>query len=160
MSARIDGEKSAEVTAVSREVCGAPCRPSPEKVPSLLAIACAFAGLLDIAAGAFPRFRHSHFHIPAEVLPGTLGPCAAALALSAGVLLLLLAPGLRRRKRRAWRAAVILLPAGAVAQFAYRHSIVCVLIAALVLASCCAIRVNSPLRPIPVAAGGSWPASS
>lgn len=63
-------------------------------------------------------------HAVAEVLPGTLGPFTAALALSAGVLLLLLAHGLKRHKRRAWRAAVILLPAGAVAQFAWRHSIV------------------------------------
>ncbi|NBE53566.1 phosphatidylglycerol lysyltransferase domain-containing protein, partial [Streptomyces boluensis] len=106
----------------------------PEKVPSLVAAACTFVGLLDIAAGVFPRFRHSHFHALAEVLPGALGPFAAALALSAGVLLLLLAHGLKRRKRRAWRAAVVLLPAGAVAQFTYRHSIVGVLIAALLLA--------------------------
>jgi lysyl-tRNA synthetase class 2 len=79
-------------------------------------------GLLDIAAGVFPRFRHSRMHALAEVLPGALGPFAAALSLSAGVLLLLLAHGLKRGKRRAWRAAVALLPAGAVAQFAYRHS--------------------------------------
>ena len=52
----------------------------------------------------------------------------AALSLSAGILLLLLAHGLRRGKRRAWRAAVVLLPAGAVAQFMYRHSIVGALI--------------------------------
>ncbi|CAM5713624.1 hypothetical protein SBADM41S_03968 [Streptomyces badius] len=44
------------------------------------------------------------------------------------MLLLLLAHGLKRHKRRAWRAAVILLPVGALAQFAYRHSIVGVLV--------------------------------
>ncbi|MDQ8707803.1 phosphatidylglycerol lysyltransferase domain-containing protein [Streptomyces sp. LHD-70] len=108
--------------------------PRPEKVPSLVATACTLVGLLDIAAGVFPRFRHSRLHAIAEVLPGALGPFAAALALSAGVLLLLLAHGLRRRKRRAWRAAVFLLPAGAVAQFAYRHSLIGVLIAGLLLA--------------------------
>ncbi|GGT36298.1 membrane protein [Streptomyces atratus] len=63
-------------------------------------------------------------HTLAEVLPGALGPFAAALSLSAGVLLLLLAHGLKRRKRRAWRAAVVLLPAGALAQFVYRHSVI------------------------------------
>lgn len=90
-------------------------------------------GVLDIAAGVFPRFRHSRMHAIAEVLPGSFGPFAAALSLSAGVLLLLLAHGLKRRKRRAWRAAVALLPAGAVAQFTYRHSLIGVLISAALL---------------------------
>ncbi|KAF2778507.1 integral membrane lysyl-tRNA synthetase [Streptomyces sp. OM5714] len=91
-------------------------------------------GLLNIAAGSFPRFRHSRMHALAEVLPGAFGPFAAALSLSAGVLLLLLAHGLKRRKRRAWRAAVALLPVGAVAQFTYRHSLLGVLISLILLA--------------------------
>jgi lysyl-tRNA synthetase class 2 len=91
-------------------------------------------GLLDIAAGVFPRFRNSRMHAIAEVLPGSLGPFAAALSLSAGVLLLLLAHGLRRRKRRAWRAAVVLLPLGALAQFTYRHSLIGVLVSLALLA--------------------------
>ncbi|MEU6845698.1 phosphatidylglycerol lysyltransferase domain-containing protein [Streptomyces sp. NPDC046716] len=107
--------------------------PRPEAVPTLIARACLLVGLLDIAAGAFPRFRHSRMHTLAEVLPGTLGPFAAALALSSGVLLLLLAHGLRRRKRRAWRAAVVLLPIGACAQFAYRHSFAGVVIPLVLL---------------------------
>ncbi|MEU3982571.1 phosphatidylglycerol lysyltransferase domain-containing protein [Streptomyces sp. NPDC026672] len=102
--------------------------PRPEAVPGLIARACALVGVLDIAAGVFPRFRHSRMHTMAEVLPGALGPFAAALSLSTGVLLLLLAHGLKRRKRRAWRAAVALLPAGAVAQFTYRHSLIGVFI--------------------------------
>lgn len=107
--------------------------PRPEAVPAVVARACALVGLVDIAAGVFPRFRHSRMHAIAEVLPGALGPFAAALSLSTGVLLLLLAHGLRRRKRRAWRAAVALLPAGAVAQFAYRHSLVGLVISVLLL---------------------------
>ncbi|MFF2503967.1 phosphatidylglycerol lysyltransferase domain-containing protein [Streptomyces sp. NPDC058067] len=107
--------------------------PRPEAVPSLIARASVLVGLLDIAAGVFPRFRHSRMHALAEVLPGALGPYAAALALSAGVLLLLLAHGLRRRKRRAWRAAVALLPIGAAAQFTYRHSLAGVLIPLVLL---------------------------
>ncbi|MFJ2829201.1 phosphatidylglycerol lysyltransferase domain-containing protein [Streptomyces sp. NPDC087263] len=108
--------------------------PRPDAVPALIARACTVVGLLDIAAGVFPRFRNSRMHSAAEVLPGALGPFAAALSLSTGVLLLLLAHGLRRRKRRAWRAAVILLPAGAVAQFAYRHSLIGVAISLALLA--------------------------
>lgn len=102
--------------------------PRPESVPALVGSACTVVGLIDVAAGVFPRFRHSRMHTLAEVLPGALGPFAAALSLSVGMLLLLLAHGLKRHKRRAWRAAVILLPAGAVAQFTYRHSIVGVLV--------------------------------
>ncbi|TPQ20840.1 phosphatidylglycerol lysyltransferase domain-containing protein [Streptomyces sporangiiformans] len=121
-----------------RQTTGRPRRllrgPRPEAVPALVARACTLVGLLDVAAGVFPRFRHSRMHTLAEVLPGALGPFAAALSLSAGVLLLLLAHGLRRHKRRAWRAAVILLPAGAVAQFTYRHSLVGVLISLALLA--------------------------
>ncbi|MER6855577.1 phosphatidylglycerol lysyltransferase domain-containing protein [Streptomyces pilosus] len=108
--------------------------PRPEAVPVLAGRACALVGLLDIAAGVFPRFRHSRMHALAEVLPGALGPFAAALSLSAGVLLLLLAHGLKRGKRRAWRAAVVLLPAGAVAQFTYRHSLLGVLLTLALLA--------------------------
>ncbi|MFH8804988.1 phosphatidylglycerol lysyltransferase domain-containing protein [Streptomyces sp. NPDC017936] len=107
--------------------------PRPESVPVLVGRACALVGLLDVAAGVFPRFRHSRMHTLAEVLPGAFGPFAAALSLSAGVLLLLLAHGLKRGKRRAWRAAVALLPAGAVAQFTYRHSVVGVLLSLLLL---------------------------
>ncbi|MEU5633678.1 phosphatidylglycerol lysyltransferase domain-containing protein [Streptomyces rishiriensis] len=107
--------------------------PRPDAVPALIAKACAFIGLLDVLAGVFARFRHSRAHTVAEVLPGALGPFAAALSLSTGLLLLLLAHGLRRRKRRAWRAAVVLLPAGAVAQFAYRHSAIGVLISLAML---------------------------
>ncbi|MFI8348913.1 phosphatidylglycerol lysyltransferase domain-containing protein [Streptomyces sp. NPDC085596] len=107
--------------------------PRPEAVPTLMGRACALVGLLDIAAGVFPRFRHSRMHALAEALPGSFGPFAAALSLSAGVLLLLLAHGLKRRKRRAWRAAVALLPAGAVAEFVYRHSLLGVLISIALL---------------------------
>lgn len=102
--------------------------PRPASVPALVGGACVAVGLIDVAAGIFPRFRHSRVHTFAEVLPGALGPFAAALSLSSGVLLLLLAHGIKRRKRRAWRAAVVLLPAGAAAQFAYRHSLIGVLL--------------------------------
>ncbi|MFJ8695032.1 phosphatidylglycerol lysyltransferase domain-containing protein [Streptomyces roseolilacinus] len=131
MSVTVDGDKSASVpTRVRRVLRG----PRAERVPSLVGTACTFIGLIDIAAGVFPRFRASRFHDLVEVLPGTLGPLSAALSLSAGVLLLLLAHGLKRHKRRAWRAAVVLLPAGAVAQFLYRHSVIGALLSLALLA--------------------------
>jgi lysyl-tRNA synthetase class 2 len=121
--------------------------PRPEAVPALVGRACALVGLLDIAAGVFPRFRHSRMHHLVEVLPGALGPFAAALSLSAGVLLLLLAHGLKRAKRRAWRAGVALLPAGAVAQFVYRHSVVGALISLALLAVL--VRYRSAFSALP-----------
>lgn len=131
MSVTVDGDKSGSVPSRIRRVLRGP---RAEKVPSLVGTACTFIGLIDIAAGVFPRFRASRMHAIAEVLPGTLGPLSAALSLGAGVLLLLLAHGLKRHKRRAWRAAVILLPVGAVAQFVYRHSVIGVLFSLLLLA--------------------------
>ncbi|MFE7129595.1 phosphatidylglycerol lysyltransferase domain-containing protein [Streptomyces sp. NPDC057638] len=137
MSATIDGDKSGLVPGAGRQL-PRPLRllrgPRPESIPSLIGTACALVGLMDIAAGIFPSFRHSRFHSLTEVLPGTTGPFAAALALGVGVLLLLLAHGLKRNKRRAWRAAVVLLPVGAVLQFVHRQSIAGVLISLALLA--------------------------
>ncbi|MFB9512061.1 phosphatidylglycerol lysyltransferase domain-containing protein [Streptomyces purpureus] len=131
MSVTVDGDKTGLVPDRVRRILRGP---RPEAVPSLVGTACTFIGLIDIAAGVFPRFRASRMHALAEVLPGTLGPLSAALSLSVGVLLLLLAHGLKRHKRRAWRAAVILLPLGAVAQFVWRHSVVGVLLSVVLLA--------------------------
>lgn len=97
----------------------------------------------------FPRFRHSRMHTLAEVLPGSFGPFAAALSLSAGILLLLLAHGLKRGKRRAWRAAVALLPAGAAAQFTYRHSPVGVIISVALLIALIVYRDQFDALPDP-----------
>ncbi|MET8983068.1 phosphatidylglycerol lysyltransferase domain-containing protein, partial [Streptomyces sp. NPDC004539] len=123
--------------------------PRPESVPVLVGRACALVGLLDVIAGVFPRFRHSRMHTIAEVLPGSFGPFAAALSLSAGILLLLLAHGLKRGKRRAWRAAVALLPAGAVAQFTYRHSPVGVIISVALLVALIVYRDQFDALPDP-----------
>ncbi|MGW7364705.1 phosphatidylglycerol lysyltransferase domain-containing protein [Streptomyces sp. NPDC054841] len=131
MSVTIDGDKSGLVPVAVRRILSGP---RAESVPALVGTACTFIGLIDIVAGVFPRFRHSRMHAFAEVLPGALGPFAAALSLSAGVLLLLLAHGLKRHKRRAWRAAIVLLPAGAAAQFVYRDSVIGVLLSLVLLA--------------------------
>ncbi|MEU8890282.1 phosphatidylglycerol lysyltransferase domain-containing protein [Streptomyces sp. NPDC048442] len=131
MSIRIDGDKSGAVPDRVRRILRGP---RPEKVPALVGAAVTLVGLLDIAAGVIPRFRHSRMHSVAEVLPGTFGPFAAAFSLTVGVLLLLLAHGLKRRKRRAWRSAVVLLPVGAIAQISYRSSWLGALIALVLLA--------------------------
>ena len=129
MSVRIDGEKSADAPDRTDRLRGVLRGPRPAAVPALAAGACTLAGVLGIVAGVVPRFGHSRTHPLVEELPGAFGPIAAALSLGAGILLLLMAHGLRGRKRRAWRAAVVLLPAGALAQVTYRPSLVGVLAA-------------------------------
>ncbi|MFE7318171.1 phosphatidylglycerol lysyltransferase domain-containing protein [Streptomyces sp. NPDC057555] len=120
MSDRLDGEKSEKVAwSAPRWLRG----PRPTSVPGLVGTAVVVVGLLNLASGIFPRFRHSRVHAVAEVLPGAVSPLAASASLVVGILLLLLAHGLKRRKRRAWVAAVALLPVGIAAQLVYRHSV-------------------------------------
>ncbi|MFI2190185.1 phosphatidylglycerol lysyltransferase domain-containing protein [Streptomyces sioyaensis] len=120
MSDRLDGEKSETVAwRTPRWLRG----PRPEAVPGVVGTAGVIVGLLNLASGVFARFRHSRMHALAEVLPGAVSPLAAAASIVVGILLLLLAHGLKRRKRRAWTAAVALLPVGIAAQLVYRHSV-------------------------------------
>ncbi|MFB7287447.1 phosphatidylglycerol lysyltransferase domain-containing protein [Actinacidiphila glaucinigra] len=91
--------------------------------PRVVGTACALVGLLDLAAAVFPGFRHSRMHVLAGVFPGTVTSVAAAAGVVTGILMLMLAHALKRGKKRAWRAAVLLLPVGAVAQVLHRHSL-------------------------------------
>ncbi|ADI09048.1 hypothetical protein SBI_05928 [Streptomyces bingchenggensis BCW-1] len=98
-------------------------------MPTAVGTACTLIGLLNIV---FPRLRYSKVHALTDVLPGAVSSLAAAASIVVGLLLLMLAHGLKRRKRRAWVAAVGLLPVGAAAQLLYRHSI-CGAVLSLVL---------------------------
>jgi lysyl-tRNA synthetase, class II len=102
-------------------------------VAPLLATVCLFIGLINITGAVWPRFRHSRLHELAEVLPGAVSTVATAAALVAGILLVLLAHGLRRRKRRAWRAAVVLLALTVALDILRRHAMVSGIISALFL---------------------------
>lgn len=108
--------------------------PRPEAVPTVVGTACTLIGLLNVASGIFPRFRHSRAHALAEVLPGAVSPLAAAASIVVGLLLLMLAHGLKRRKRRAWVAAVALLPVAVAGQLLYRHSLCGALLSVALLA--------------------------
>ncbi|MFF3943649.1 phosphatidylglycerol lysyltransferase domain-containing protein [Streptomyces sp. NPDC001902] len=101
--------------------------------PRVVGRACALVGLLDLAAAVFPGFRHSRMHVLAGVFPGTVTSVAAAAGVVTGILMLMLAHALKRGKKRAWRAAVLLLPAGAVAQVLHRHSLGGALLSAVLL---------------------------
>ncbi|MBH5335716.1 DUF2156 domain-containing protein [Streptomyces pactum] len=119
MSDQQEGTESGAVPARLRRFLRGP---RPESVPARVGTACTLIGLLNLASGVFPRLRHSRMHALAEVLPGAVSPLAAAASVVVGLLLLMLAHGLKRRKRRAWVAAVGLLPVAVAGQLLYRHS--------------------------------------
>jgi lysyl-tRNA synthetase class 2 len=76
--------------------------------PRTAALLCLLTGLLDLWSALYPADR-GRLHTLTTYVPGALTRASAAGTLVTGVLLVLLARGLRRRKRRAWRATVALL---------------------------------------------------
>ncbi len=72
-------------------------------------------GVLDIAAGLRVPMRE-RMHLVSEVVPGAALDAASAATVVTGILLVLIAHGLKRRKQRAWRAAVALLGLSAALQ--------------------------------------------
>ena len=77
-------------------------------VPRLAGYLTAFIGLIDLASALTRPFHHRLLELT-TVVPGALTRSAAAATAVTGLLLLMLAKGLRRRKHRAWQAATILL---------------------------------------------------
>ncbi|GGR07020.1 membrane protein [Kitasatospora griseola] len=93
-------------------------------LPGVVGYACLAIGLIDITSAVFPRFRATRMHTWAGQLPGGTTTLAAAGTLMVGMLLVLLAHALRRRKRRAWRAVCVLLPVGAALHMLRWHQFV------------------------------------
>jgi lysyl-tRNA synthetase class 2 len=106
----------------------------PTAVPTFVGTACAVVGLLNVAAGVFPRYRHSRIHVLAGIFPGAVTSFAVATSVIVGILMLMLAHALKRGKRRAWRAAVVLLPVSAAAELLRHHSRFGALISLVLLA--------------------------
>lgn len=75
------------------------------RLPSLLAGLTALYGLLSLLSALAPAQR-DRVHDLSVMIPEPASATATAVTAALGVLLLQLARGLRRRKRRAWRAAV------------------------------------------------------
>jgi lysylphosphatidylglycerol synthetase-like protein (DUF2156 family) len=92
-------------------------KPKPRPwIPRAAGIACYLIGLLDIIYALFPAFRNTKqirsvsAHDVSHFVPGLeINPYGVAASLIIGVLLVLLAHGLRRRKHRAWMGVVGLL---------------------------------------------------
>jgi lysyl-tRNA synthetase class 2 len=77
-------------------------------VPRVAGLLTAALGLMDIASALTPGLR-DRLQMLLGFVPGSLVHVAVALTAATGVLLLLLGHGLRRRKRVAWRLALMLL---------------------------------------------------
>lgn len=78
------------------------------RVPAVVGALTYLAGSANILSGLAATWRH-RLDVLADILPGTISHAASAVTLVSGILLLLLAHALRRRKRRAWRATLALL---------------------------------------------------
>ncbi|MEV7023075.1 phosphatidylglycerol lysyltransferase domain-containing protein [Kitasatospora sp. NPDC093558] len=103
-------------------------------LPGAVGYACLLIGLVDIASAVFPKLRHTKMHTVAGQLPGGTTSLAAVGTLMVGLLLVLLAHALRRRKRRAWRAVCVLLPVGAALHIVRWHQIGPAVVSLVVLA--------------------------
>jgi lysyl-tRNA synthetase class 2 len=84
-----------------------------ERAASLAALLVLLAGIVGIVSGVLPPHRN-RFRIMADVLGLPTVNAAAAASVGLGIVLVLVARGLRRHQRRAWVLAVVLLLVGAV----------------------------------------------
>ena len=100
-------------------------------VPAAMGYATALIGLVDIAGAVEPRFKDTRVRELASFLPG-VNTLATAASLVVGILLIMLAHALRRRKQRAWKAVVVLLPVGAALEILRWHHIGTAVVALLV----------------------------
>ncbi|HEU5034511.1 MAG TPA: phosphatidylglycerol lysyltransferase domain-containing protein [Mycobacteriales bacterium] len=76
-------------------------------VPTAVAAATVALGIVDLLSALTPE-RVGRLRALTQVVPLTVAHVASAGTAIAGLLLVMLGHGLRRRKRRAWRAAVVL----------------------------------------------------
>jgi lysyl-tRNA synthetase class 2 len=88
-------------------------------------------GAVDVASG-LRHTVHDRLRTLPQVVPGVVGDAASAATIVTGILLVLIAHGLRRRKARAWRTTVALLAVSVVLHGVRLHG-AAVLVALVVL---------------------------
>ncbi|MGZ6826849.1 MAG: phosphatidylglycerol lysyltransferase domain-containing protein, partial [Mycobacteriales bacterium] len=111
MSASVPGAAPASDQALtSRRPATAPRRRAARRpwVPWTASLLCFATGLIDLLSALTPANR-ARLQALRGVVPGGIRNASTALTVVVGVLLVLVARGLRRRKARAWRVTVGLL---------------------------------------------------
>ncbi len=103
-------------------------------VPRVAGLLTALIGVINIASAITPEFRGRVMTLT-QVVPRGLVHAAAALTVVTGLLLLMLAHGLRRRKRRAWMGVVALLSSSVVLHLAKGLDVEEAFVAAALLAA-------------------------
>ncbi|GAA3238082.1 phosphatidylglycerol lysyltransferase domain-containing protein [Actinocorallia longicatena] len=78
------------------------------RVPQVAGVLALLTGIHDVIGGISPGWHNRWIEI-SELVPGAVTDVARTGTVLAGILLLMLSHALRRRKRRAWQAAVVLL---------------------------------------------------
>jgi lysyl-tRNA synthetase class 2 len=121
-------ESSTDRTSTSR----LPGVLAASRAPRLLGGLTYLIGFIDLLTGLLHTWRIRLQEVT-EVLPGALSDAAAAATVVSGIFLIVLGHSLKRRKRRAWRAAVVLL-ALSVVLHAVKLEPVAAVVAALALA--------------------------
>src|SRR5438067_6886096 len=95
--------------ATSRYMSPPATRPSAVSwLPAVAALGAAIVGLVNIASALTPNLRWRG-HLLLGIEPVQAMRLFHALALPAGAALLLVAPYLLKRRRRAWQAAILLM---------------------------------------------------
>jgi lysyl-tRNA synthetase, class II len=94
-------------------------------IPAVASLLTFLIGISDVLA-VFKPGLHERLHKVNEVMPGTLTNVTRTSEVIVGLLLLMLARGLRRRKRRAWQAVLALLAFDIVVHFMHFPRVVSV----------------------------------
>ena len=108
---------TATVDEQSRREAPQPAREAARRTASVVALATWLLGMLTVVSALLPPER-GRLRVLMQWLPFEATASATGVAAALGVLLLYLAGGLRRRKRRAWAVAVVVTAVAAVTHLA------------------------------------------
>jgi lysyl-tRNA synthetase class 2 len=101
-------------------------------VPTLAGWLCLLIGLYNVLGVLSPGF-HERLHRIGRVMPGGLTNAARTAEVITGLLLIMLAHALRRRKRRAWQAVTLLLAVNIISHIAHGPLVAQAVVAAAML---------------------------
>lgn len=118
--------------ARDRPLRSARSRRLSSRVPAWVARLVFLLGLISIASGIFPR-RRAVLDFPIDLLPPLGLATVSVLGIAIGFGLMIMASGLRHRKRRAWRTVVTLLTTGVVVHIARGENFIPSVVAALLV---------------------------